>query len=280
MNKNNIYCYNCGIYGHLCKVCHLPIISTGIICFKQNQDILNFKKNQDMLNFKDNLRFIMIKRRYTLGYTNFIRGQYNLEKKSLLNLVNIMTIEEKHKIISDDFENLWKDLWLINDIHNAYFNEFEKSNEKFNELKNTSCKDINLLAIIGSSNTNYIEQEWGFPKGRRDKDETNLECGIREFEEETNINHNQYKLLNLKPIVEDFMGTDNKKYRNIYYIAEYTDKDDTIFLSNNQFQLAEISDVKFMSFNEIKDHIRPYNGEKLNVLESLINSLKFIYNII
>ena len=28
-------------------------------------------------------------------------------------------------------------------------------------------------------------------------------------------------ILNLKPIVEDFMGTDNKKYRNIYYIAEY-----------------------------------------------------------
>ena len=232
-----------------------------------------------MINFKDNLKFIMIKRRYTLGYTNFIRGQYNLDKYALLNLVDIMTIEEKDKIISDDFENLWKDLWLINDVHNAYLNEFEKSKKKFNELKNTSCKDINLLAIIGSSNTNYTEQEWGFPKGRRDKDETNLECGVREFEEETNINDNQYKLLNLKPIVEDFMGTDNKKYRNIYYIAEYTDKNDNILLSNNQSQLAEISDVKFMSFNEIKEHIRPYNTEKLNVLESLINSLKFIYNI-
>ena len=48
---------------------------------------------------------------------------------------------------------------------------------------------------------------------------------------------------------------------------------------NNRFQQVEISAIQFMSFNEIKTHIRPYNTEKIKVLESLINSLKFIYKI-
>ena len=232
MNKNNIYCYNCGIHGHLHKACHLPIISIGIICFKKN---VNFHK------LKETIKFIVIRRRYTLGYTNFIRGQYNLEKNSLLDLINIMTLQEKEKIKLNEFDFLWKDLWMIEDINKNYYNEYEKSKHKFNQLNSMSSQEINLDDIIKLSDTNYTEQEWGFPKGRRDKDENDLECGIREFEEETNIKKHEYDLLDLKPIVEDFMGTDNKKYRNIYYIAEYdndndNDNDNELNLSNNKFQ--------------------------------------------
>tara|TARA_Y100000590_G_C15568848_1_gene957748 strand:+ start:101 stop:910 length:810 start_codon:yes stop_codon:yes gene_type:complete len=268
MYKTNIFCYNCGNTGHISKICHSPIISNGIICFKKSKQI-----------DKKQLKFIVIRRRYTLGYTNYIRGQYNLEKESLLSLINIMTLEEKKKLQLNTFDFLWKDLWMIKDVNNSYYNEYEKSKIKFNQLKSNTSKEINLNNIIKSSTTNYIEQEWGFPKGRRENNENNLECAIREFEEETNLENQQYKLLNLKPIIEDFMGTDNKKYRNIYYIAEYIDNDNELILSNNKFQKAEISDIKFMSFNEIEKHIRPYDSEKLNVLESLINSLKFVYNI-
>tara|TARA_R110002074_G_scaffold289297_3_gene461119 strand:+ start:326 stop:1138 length:813 start_codon:yes stop_codon:yes gene_type:complete len=269
MYKTNIFCYNCGNNGHISKICHFPIISNGIICFKKTNNAIT----------KKTLKFIVIRRKYTLGYTNFIRGLYNLEKNSLLDLINIMTLEEKQKVQLNTFDFLWKDLWMIEDINNTYYNEYEKSKIKFNQLKSKAPKEINLNNIIKLSNTNYIEPEWGFPKGRRNNDENNLECAIREFEEETNLEDQQYKLLNLKPIIEDFMGTDNKKYRNIYYIAEYTDNENKLILSNNNFQQAEISDIRFMSFNEIKEHIRPYDSEKLNVLESLINSLKFIYKI-
>ena len=39
ITMNNIFCYNCGNVGHLYKLCHSPIISNGIICFK-NLNIL------------------------------------------------------------------------------------------------------------------------------------------------------------------------------------------------------------------------------------------------
>lgn len=271
ITMNNIFCYNCGHIGHLYKSCHLPIISTGIICFKKTEHI-------DINNFKKHIKFVAIRRRYTLGYTNFIRGQYDLNNISLLNLINIMTSYEKNKIKSESFDLLWKDLWMINTIDSTFYNEYAKSKDKFNKLISEEFTDVQLNNIIELSDTNYLEQEWGFPKGKREKDESDLQCAIREFEEETNLNNQQYKLLNLKPIIEDFMGTNNKKYRNIYYIAEYLDDNELMSL-NNRFQQVEISAIQFMSFNEIKTHIRPYNTEKIKVLESLINSLKFIYKI-
>ena len=88
---NNFYCYNCGKSGHLYKHCYLPIISNGIICYKGDLE---------------NIKFLMVRRRYTIGYTNFIRGQYELNNESLLSLVNIMTINEKEQLLNNKFEFL------------------------------------------------------------------------------------------------------------------------------------------------------------------------------
>ena len=40
------------------------------------------------------------------------------------------------------------------------------------------------LQTIEKSKTNYIDSEWEFPKGRRNRDETNLQCAKREFMED------------------------------------------------------------------------------------------------
>lgn len=253
---NNYYCYNCGNRGHLYKYCHFPIISNGIICFKENEN---------------EITFLMIRRKYTIGYINFIRGQYELNDKSILSLIDIMTLIEKNKLINNDFETLWHQLWQTNKIDKCYQSEYDISYKKFNTLKS------NLLNLIEQSHTNYEEQEWGFPKGKREKNECDVNNAIREFEEETNLTDDDYQLLNLKPIVEDFMGTNNKKYRNNYYIGRYI-KDIVNLQILNKFQKAEISCIKFMSLKEIKQIIRPYNKEKIKVIESLINSLKFLNN--
>ena len=43
--------------------------------------------------------------------------------------------------------------------------------------------------------TSWDEPEWGFPKGRRNFNETDLNCALREFNEETGINMKSIKLL-------------------------------------------------------------------------------------
>jgi hypothetical protein len=61
----NIYCGNCGKYGHIYKKCNQPIMSLGIICFK----IIDEK-----------IHYLLIKRKCSLNYVELIRGKYTLDK--------------------------------------------------------------------------------------------------------------------------------------------------------------------------------------------------------
>lgn len=262
MNNNKKFCYNCGNYGHITKYCHFPIISTGIIGFKK---------------IDNEIYFLLIKRKDTIGLTNIVRGDYDDNLSSILNLINIMTINEKKYILNNEFDNLWNKLWGENSNDKNFLDNFLESRKKFLKIKNIGIEEnnklYNLQNIIEQSNTQYIDTEWGFPKGKRELNETNLECAIREFYEETNLQNNiHYKLLDLNPIVEDYVSVNNKKYRHIYYIASLGDINLEI---SNKFQKKEISDIKLFTLSEIEKIIRPYYKEKINVLKILIKSLNF-----
>ena len=83
MNKNNV-CNNCGKLGHLFHQCKLPITSYGIILFRTTLK---------------GLQFLMIRRKDSFGYIDFIRGKYvphNIEH--LRSIFNEMSIVEKENI--------------------------------------------------------------------------------------------------------------------------------------------------------------------------------------
>ena len=50
------------------------------------------------------------------------------------------------------------------------------------------------------SDSKFIEPEWGFPKGRRNNKEKDINCAIREFYEETNFDNQDYQILNMEKI--------------------------------------------------------------------------------
>ena len=83
------FCNNCGKQGHLYNQCKNPIISSGIVAFRK----------------KTKFEYLMICRKDSLGYVEFIRGKYPLyNKEYILTLINEMTVKE---IIADFY---WKDL--------------------------------------------------------------------------------------------------------------------------------------------------------------------------
>jgi len=80
MSKNNI-CNNCGKQGHQFHQCKLPITSYGMIVFRSSEN---------------GIQYLMIRRKNSFGYIDFIRGKYianNLEHLEIL--FNEMSIEEK-----------------------------------------------------------------------------------------------------------------------------------------------------------------------------------------
>ena len=83
MSKNNV-CNNCGKQGHLFHQCKLPITSYGIILFRSTSN---------------GLQYLMIRRKDSFGYIDFIRGKYvqnNLEH--LKSIFNEMSVVEKEAI--------------------------------------------------------------------------------------------------------------------------------------------------------------------------------------
>tara|TARA_Y100000591_G_scaffold70138_2_gene58233 strand:- start:1124 stop:1915 length:792 start_codon:yes stop_codon:yes gene_type:complete len=252
------FCNNCGKHGHLFHQCKNPITSIGIIVYN---------------NDDNDLHYLMIRRKDSLGYVDFMRGKYPLfNQRYLLNIINEMTDIEKTNLLTKDFDTLWSELWGEY-IGIQYRGEEKISKEKFNSLKagiTLQNSEYNLKTLIELSDTNWNEPEWGFPKGRRNYQEKDLACALREFEEETGCAKNSLKLIqNILPIEELFTGSNYKSYKHKYYIA-YMPKTDISF---NNFQPSEVSKVKWIKANESNKYLRPYNLERIDTITRVTDIL-------
>ena len=96
MIKNNI-CNNCNKIGHLFHNCKLPITSYGVILIRM--------KNK-------RIEYLMIRRKDTFGYIDFIRGKYSpYNFYQIQNIINEMSVIEKNRILNNTFNDLWKMMW-------------------------------------------------------------------------------------------------------------------------------------------------------------------------
>jgi len=253
MSKSFNFCNNCGKNGHQFHSCKHPITSVGIITFRL---------------FNNKLQYLMIKRKHSLGFVEFMRGKYPLYNYHyLLNIFNEMSVYEKEKIKSSSFDELWSYLWGEN-VGIQYRGEEKTSREKYEALiigiESKECYNLQLL--IENSNTLWVEPEWGFPKGRRNFQEKDLNCALREFEEETGYIKSNIKLVqNIIPYEEIFTGSNMKSYKHKYFLGFI----DPHIETTNTFQETEVSEVKWLNYDECLIKIRPYNLEKINILNKV-----------
>jgi ADP-ribose pyrophosphatase YjhB (NUDIX family) len=202
-----------------------------------------------------------------LGFAEFIRGKYVVGNiMGIRALFNQMVQEELDMIRDHNFDELWEYFWGKNDIKRDY----NDSKEKFDKLKSKCSVECDLDFYVDNANPNYKFPEWGFPKGRKKRGETDLECALREFVEETEIDLNDIKILeNVKPIIEDLTGTNGIKYRHVYFLAEMTKNVEfTLDVNNKQ---SEIGDINFFLYDECINLLRDYHIEKKNILRKVLN---------
>jgi len=267
--KKHVFCNNCGKLGHLFHQCKVPITSIGIIPIRIVKKYNNIKKK-----YENDIELLIIKRKDTLSFVDFMRGKYSVEDKNyILNLLNNMTINERKYILENDFDTIWQYLWNYN-TNNLYKNEEKISKIKFNNLKSgfsSVLDNYNLKCLVDSCYKNYLEPEWGFPKGRRNYQEKDIMCGLREFEEETGYKKNDLIIINnIVPYEEIFSGSNYKSYKHKYFLG--------IIINNcqpiNDYQIYEINEIKWVSINEVSEYIRDYSYEKKNIINDLNKLLK------
>lgn len=260
--NNHIYCNNCGKSGHIYHQCKLPIISTGVIAFKRCLD-------------DGNIRFLMICRKDTLGYMDFMRGKYSIyNKEYILNILSEMTLKEKNRLMEEEFSVLWRQLWNNENEKEKYSNEYMESYDKMEILKQgvvLNDETYNLRELISESNKIHMwqEPEWGFPKGRRNINENDIECALREFSEETGYDSKELTFINnLLPFEEIFSGSNYKSYKHRYYLMCMKD---CVYPRRNSldFDTSEVSKIEWKTYDECLECIRSYNLEKLQVIKNV-----------
>jgi len=259
MLKNTNICNNCGKQGHQFHQCKLPITSYGIILFRITSK---------------GLQYLMIRRKDSFGYIDFIRGKYapyNIHQ--LTTAINEMSTSEKERILKYSFDKLWIDMWG-DECYSQYRNEESISSKKFEIIKNgisINNKIIDLKMLVEQSKTNWTETEWEFPKGRRDYKERDLDCALREFVEETGFSVDKIKIIeNVTPFEEIFMGTNHKSYKHKYFLAcldDVINDPDNNKLTN--YQKSEVSKIEWKSIDECLSSIRPYNLEKKKLITTI-----------
>lgn len=316
-NKKNIgfvgsnketYCANCGSMTHVYKECNEAISSYGVILLYLDLDD-NIKENifeyfskktkeeisgisiNDMMdielfcNLKNCIKFLMIRRKHTLGLLEFIRGRYNIDNiEGIIFLFKQMTPEEIKKIKVLTFDELWNDVWGENKNKQSYQNEYLQSKIKFERLKSEDNGYLSLDFYIDNVVSDFDFAEWGFPKGRRNYKEHDLECAIREFKEESGLYDEDIKILKqMEPVEEYFTGTNGINYKHIYYIAINTSKRKPTIDPTNPNQNNEIGDIGFYTYEESVKLIRPYHTDRQKIITELYmyvinNLIKLIKN--
>lgn len=274
LNRSSIYtnekiyiCHNCGGRNHNTRYCRKAVNSYGIILYRNKT-----------INIRE---YLLICRRHSIGYIQFIRGKYTFDKLDYIQkLINVMSNEEIMNIQYKSFDDQWKDIWMDSQKRsNKAEQDYMNSKNKYEILKrgfekDGINKDINFF--IKNKMTYYSEPEWGFPKGRKNNGELDLVSALREFEEETMISKNNITMVEMPIYRENYKSYDEVYYKNSYYVAEYIGDDSEILIVNpsSKEQYAEVSKLGFYSLEECIMKIRDYNIEKKQMLISLDKALQ------
>jgi len=293
----NHTCINCEKNNHEYKQCTQPITSWGVVLvdlcgcdisldddeydistdMPLNIEIDSIEDRMKVSNSFTNIRFLMISRKYSLGYIEFVRGRYKPHMiDQTIYLFKQMKQEEIDRINrSQDpdkgFDFLWEDVWKERSKSHFFAKEYEDSKYNYETLryKGLNGPDIGLDFIVKNVRPDYIVEEWGFPKGRRNKMETVRECAIREFKEETGYMEDDFKVIDkIKPLVEEFTGTNGIKYRHIYYIAHLT-SGKTPLNNQTRHQIHEVGNIGFFDFQTAIEYIREYHTDRKKIIKNL-----------
>lgn len=280
-----LLCLKCGSKKHpMHTTCGCPVTSFGLIVLSNDKisgkmydptrefhcsgwhpskPIYSVYKSQSKLRNPD-MTVLLVERKDTIAFINLIQGNYPVNKKDVIveQCVADLTCEERFKILNFTWDELWAIVGSKRKNKIACFFKFKKL--KINEFfQRIPCM--------------YTEADYTMPKGRLKPGETTIQCAVREFSEETGYDEQEIDVTYNYPFfVEDFVGTDDKRYRNVFYIASINEKAKIKFTpSDNYLQRKEVRNVGWFSLLECMDLLRDNKKKRI-----LIDCFDFLDRIV
>jgi 8-oxo-dGTP pyrophosphatase MutT (NUDIX family) len=214
---------------------------------------------------------LMVQRRHSLNYMEAVLGKYDVDDTGYVGLILANCTHRERAIIANgDFSAAWRDAWQTDVVTGKVVDEYERAREKYHSIL------PRIPELLTRNPSPYREPEWGFPKGRRKLMESMVDCGVREFLEETGI-RTPVHVVPGEPFVEDFVASNGIAYRHIYYIVHVDGArrlpHDMRLDARNHMQVREVRRVRWMSLPEAFANIRPRNWQRVEMLRRVASHL-------
>lgn len=189
-----------------------------------------------------------------------------------------MTPEEKTRISSHTFDELWNDLWVYKDL-DVYKYHYQRSRKKFDTIK-TIIPEL----IEKTKGSTCLALPWGFPKGKTDIGESAKECAVRELKEEVNIFRSRKNfpdvdygihVWDIGPVTEMFHGSDGRTYVTYYFIADCKtefplSRINPIDSIRGSSLSEEANDAKWVTFSEAQEFLIPTHISLLDSVRKML----------
>ena len=208
--------------------------------------------------------FLMVKRKHTYSYIQFVKGNYNLScPGKIIELIQLMTYSEHQKI--KDCVN-FKELW--DDVCCNYTTSIDKNAElAFSNIRNGIRGNIKLNDYLSAIPIPFHTSDWGFPKGKKNSSETSYDAAVRETYEEIGVSIDSYRLMDNETCKEDLIGTDKNNYSYTYHVG--MPKKQLSFVKDKY----EIGGISWLPYIVAINNIRIYNYSRISILTDLFNKI-------
>lgn len=208
------------------------------------------------------IEVLLVRKRYTYAYNTFIHSGYKTDADAV-DLLDNMTVDEKLELESLNFQQIWGRVW--------------RSEKQAHYGHNNAAFASRFLVDGGRKLKQLIARSksarllWEPPKGHRNRDETELDAAIREFNEETGMTKRDYLITGG---VSAYSYVDNNiRYLMKYHIAVASGgapAHPEIDFKNEE-QVNEISDIKWCS----RVALREMNINEL-LHDSIVRAMNYV----
>lgn len=212
------------------------------------------------------IKYLVCQRKDSFHFLNLLKKFNTMKNKEVLDNIKNLTKDECNRIISHDFTDTWDDLY-INNIYRSYIIQKTNVFNNFNMLKKKYIKEIKE-----QYNTSNVILEWGFPKGGKIKFESDLNCALREWVEETTIKKDELNIINTDPFSYNILY-ENFQINVKCFLAKINIE---INVNPKKTKLRsyiskEIGSLKWGTLEELKSYLSSNIIEELEKVEKFIS---------
>ena len=244
------------------------ITSFGFICIKKVDNIA---------------KILLVRRQFTVEFSTFIIGRYTFKNLGYIRrLFRRMTFEEKKILQNESFYTIWNTIWYKPESKECLVQKYKMAYARYvkisNGVRNEKKQYIKLDRLINENRSQFDEPDWTLPKGKREQDESPLECAKREVMEETSLSPDQYNHLeNIYPLYEKYKGSDGLLYKHVYYVSVAADDAKVKLDPNNKQQITEVGKIGWFTIQKALSMIRTNNNRKRDMFRRLKDILDTKY---